>query len=154
MLVQLICFVILLFLVIKFAMKPAMRVLNERQNHIHAQITGAEEANKKAASLVEEQLAKLEEAKREAQAIIEQAKKQKDAEGDQIIKAAQERAERLIKDAASEIENEKNRAIAELREQVGTLSVLLASKIIENEVDDKYNGAMINDFLKQVEGRV
>jgi F-type H+-transporting ATPase subunit b len=154
MLWQLIVFLVLIWLVAKFAMKPAMKVLNDRQNYIHTQITDAEKANQESARLVEEQRKILAEAKKEAYDIIEQAKQQKDREGAQIIKEAQERAERLIKDAVAEIDNEKNRAIAELRDQVGTLSILLASKIIEKEMSAQDNAFVIDEFLKQAEGRI
>jgi F-type H+-transporting ATPase subunit b len=154
MLWQLIVFLVLIWLVAKFAMKPAMKVLNDRQNYIHTQITDAEKANQESARLIEEQRKILADAKKEAYDIIEQAKQQKDREGVQIIKEAQERAERLIKDAVAEIDNEKNRAIAELRDQVGTLSILLASKIIEKEMNAQDNAHIIDEFLKQAEGRI
>lgn len=154
MLIQLIAFLILLWLVGRFAMKPAMKVLNDRQNYIQTQISGAEEANKEAARLVEEQRRVLADAKKEALQMLEQAKQQKERDAEQIIKTAQERAERLIKEAVAEIETEKKRAIAELREQVGTLSVMLASKIIERELNAAQQQHLVNDFLKQVEGRI
>ncbi|MCC2683674.1 MAG: atpF [Paenibacillaceae bacterium] len=154
MLVQLICFLVLMWLVAKFAMKPAMKVLKDRQNYIDHQISSAESANQEAAKLVEEQRQLLESTRKEAHAILEQAKQQKDREGDQIIHAAQERAERVMKDALAEIENEKIKAIAELREEVGALSVQLASKIIEKEVDASAQRGLIDDFLQQVGGRI
>ncbi|MDB4868778.1 MAG: atpF [Cohnella sp.] len=154
MLVQVVVFLVLLWLVLRYAMKPAMKVLNERQNYISSQITGAEEANKEAARLADEQRRILTEARKDAQGVLEQARQQKEREGEQIIKDAQERAERLIKDAIAEIAVEKNRAISELRDQVGTLSIQLASKIIEKEMDANNNSVLIDDFLKQVGGRV
>jgi F-type H+-transporting ATPase subunit b len=153
MLVQLISFLILLALVLKFAMKPAMKVLNERQQYIQNQIQSAESAREEASRIAAEQRKTLEEAKKQAFDLIENARAQKERESEEIYKAAQERAERLIKEASAEISREKEQAIAELRDQVATLSVLIASKIIEKELDAKQQQVMIDDFLKQVGGQ-
>ncbi len=154
MLVQLVAFIILLWLVNKFAMKPAMKVLTDRQTYIETQISGAEESQKEAARLVEEQRQVLAQSKKEAYELLERAKMQKERDAEEIIKAAQERAERMIKDATLEIANEKNKAIAELREQVGSLSVMLASKIIEKELDASKQRETIDEFLQQVGGQI
>lgn len=152
MLLQIIAFLVLLWAVGKFAMKPAMKVLNERQSYIQNQISRAEEAHKAASELVEEQKRLLNEAKKEALELLERSKAQKDREAEEIIKAAQERADRKLEEAVAEIAIEKNKAIAELRDQVGTLSVLLASKIIEKELDASKQQETINDFLSKVGG--
>lgn len=154
MLVQLIAFLILLWLVRIFAMKPAMKIMNDRQAYIENQISSAEQTRDEAHRLVEEQKKILADAKKEAYNLIESAKAQKDREASEILKAAQQRAERVIQEAAAEIENEKVKAIAELREQVGTLSVMLASKILEKELNAAQQQKMIEDFLKQVEGQL
>lgn len=153
MLVQIIVFLILLALIIKYAMKPAMNVLNERQQYIQNQLQGAESARQEAARIADEQRKTLEEARKQAYELLESARVQKEREGEKIVKDAHERAERLIKEATTEITREKEKAVAELRDQVGTLSVLLASKIIEKEMDEKAQKDMIDGFLKQVGGR-
>lgn len=154
MLVQLIAFLILLWLVRIFAMKPAMKIMNDRQAYIENQISSAEQTRDEAHRLVEEQKKILADAKKEAYDLIESAKAQKDREASEILKAAQQRAERVIQDATAEIENEKVKAIAELRDQVGTLSVMLASKILEKELNAAQQQKMIEEFLKQVEGQL
>lgn len=150
MLVQLIIFLVLLWLVRKYAMKPAMKVLSARQDYIQTQISGAEEANKEAARLVEEQKVMFANAKQEAYELLERARQQKEREADQIIKAAHERTDNMIKEATAEIENEKNKAIAALRSQVSAMSVLIASKIIEKQIDEKSQEQLIEHYLKEV----
>ncbi|MEB3102519.1 F0F1 ATP synthase subunit B [Ferviditalea candida] len=154
MLVQLIAFLILLWLVRVFAMKPAMKIMNDRQAYIENQISSAEQTRDEAYRLVEEQKKILADAKKEAYDLIESAKAQKEREASEILKAAQQRAERIIQEATAEIENEKVKAIAELRDQVGNLSVMLASKILEKELNAAQQQKMIDDFLKQVEGQL
>jgi len=71
----------------------------------------------------------------------EDAKKQ----ADEIIQAAREEANRLKNEAIREIQNEKNNAIAALRRQVSGLSVQIASKILEKQVDDYTKAVMYKD---------
>jgi F-type H+-transporting ATPase subunit b len=153
MLVQLIAFLILLFLVAKFALRPALKVLQDRQSYIEGQLNNAESARTEAQKLIEEQKKLLEDARKQAYELLETAKQQKDREADEILKAANDRAERMMQDATAEIQREKDKAVAELREQVGALSVLLASKIIEKQMDQKDQQALIDDVLKQVGGQ-
>lgn len=154
MLIQLISFLILLWLVRRYAMGPAMKIMTQRQQHIETQIVSAEKANQEASRLVDEQRKVLADAKKEAYELIESAKAQKDREGEEIMKAAKLRADRLVQQAAEEIQNEKAKAIIELREEVGFLSVMLASKIMEKEMDQSQQQRLIDDFLKQVEGQL
>ncbi len=152
MLVQLVAFLILMWLLGKYALKPTMKVMDKRQEYIQTQISSAEEANKEAARLVEEQGRVLAAARQESHDILERAKQQKEREGELIIKAAQENVERLMKEARAEIENEKNKAVAALRSQVSAMSVMIASKIIEKQVDEKSQKELIEQYLNQVGG--
>lgn len=154
LLFQVVMFLILLALVSKFAMKPAMSVLQKRQEHIEGQIASAEKANAEAASLLEQQRAELKKVREEAQSILDRAKKQSDVEAQEIVAAAQERAERMIEEAKLEINREKEKAIASVRDQVAGLSVLLASKIIEKEMSQSEQQDTIEQFMRQVGGQV
>ncbi|WCK54347.1 F0F1 ATP synthase subunit B [Aneurinibacillus sp. Ricciae_BoGa-3] len=150
LLFQIVLFLILLFLVSRVAMKPALSVLQKRQNHIADQISAAEKANAEAASLLEQQRAELKKVREEAQAILDRAKKQADIESQEIIAANQERAERMIEDAKVEINREKDKALSSVRDQVAGLSVLLASKIIEREMTEAQQQETIKQFIGQV----
>ncbi|MBN6187066.1 F0F1 ATP synthase subunit B [Aneurinibacillus sp. BA2021] len=154
MLFQVIMFLILLALVSKFALKPAMAVMQKRQEHIEEQIASAEKANAEAQSMIEQQRAELKKVREEAQGILERAKKQADVEGQEIIAASQARAERLIEEAKIEINREKEKALASVRDQVAGLSVLLASKIIEKEMSQAEQQDTIEQFMRQVGGQV
>ncbi|MBO8172011.1 MAG: F0F1 ATP synthase subunit B [Bacillaceae bacterium] len=154
MLFQVITFIILLLIVRKFAMGPAMSVLEKRQKHIEEQITTAEKNREEAQKLLEEQRAALKEARDEAHEIVERAKKQSEVEAKEILNSAKERADRMVEEARAEIEREKDKAVAELRDQVTSLSVLLASKIIEKELDEKQQQEVIDQFMKQVGDRL
>lgn len=150
MLFQLVAFIILMLVVSRFALRPVMNTMEERQSHIENQISEAEKQREEAEGLLKKQQALLNEARTEAKEIIERAKLQKEKEAEAIMNDAQERAERMIKEATAEIGREKERALAELRNEVGHLSILLASKMIEKELDEKEQSKLINQYLNQV----
>lgn len=150
MLFQLGAFILLMILVSRFALRPVMNTMEERQSHIENQISEAEKQREEAEKLIKEQQELLNQARTEAKEIIERAKQQKEKEAETILSEAQQRAERMIKEATAEIGREKERALAELRDQVGHLSVILASKMIEKELDEKEQSKLVHQYLNQV----
>jgi F-type H+-transporting ATPase subunit b len=154
MLVQLVVFLVLLWLVKRFAMKPLMKVLNDRQAHIENQISSAEEANKQASRVVEEQKQALQDAKKAAHEMLEQAKLTSTKQAEQILADSRKEANRIKDEAMRDIENEKNKAIAVLKSQVSAMSVMIASKIIEKQVDEKSQEQLIEKYLKEVGGNL
>jgi F-type H+-transporting ATPase subunit b len=150
MLFQLVAFLVLMGLMIRYALRPVMGVMEKRQAYIDEQINTAEKNRAEAERLVAEQREELEKARKEARELLERAKAQKEREAEAIIKEAQERAERMIQEASKEIAREKEKALAELRDQVGQLTVLLASKVLEKEVDAKQQSKLVDRYLQQV----
>lgn len=150
MLFQLIAFIVLMLLVSKFALRPMLATMRQRQEHIENQIKTAEQSRKDAEKLLAEQKEALNRARLEAKEILERAKAQKEREAEEIIKQAQERAERLIQEATGEIQREKEKALADLRDEIGSLTVQLASKMLEKELDEKGQSQLVDRYLEQV----
>ncbi|WYP26099.1 F0F1 ATP synthase subunit B [Alkalihalobacillus sp. FSL W8-0930] len=147
--VQLIGFVILLALLSKFALRPLLGIMEQREKLVNDQIDSAERNRKDAEELLNQQREELNKAKKEAQGIIENAKKLGEQQGLDIVKASKEEAQRMKDTAIAEIQNEKDQAVVALREQVASLSVLIAQKVIEKELDEKAQEQLIQDYLKQ-----
>lgn len=139
-----------MFLVAKLALRPVLDIMRKRQDHIENEIANAEKARQDAEMAIEEQRKALEAARDEAHDIIERAKKQSEVEGQTIINASQEKANRLLEQAKEEIQNERDKAVATLRDEVASLSVLLASKVLEEEIDEKKHEQEITQFMKRV----
>lgn len=154
MIFQIVCFLILMAIVAKFAIRPMMNVLKNRQDHIDQEIEAAEKARERAEKSMAEQKKALEKARNEAYQIVESSKKNADSQGDKILKRAKEQAERTLEEARSEIDNEREKAVAALRDQTAELSVMLASKIIEKELDKGNQQEEIDQFMKQVGDRL
>jgi len=154
MLTQLIVFLILLWVVNKFAMGPVMAMMEKRRQHVAEEISTAERNRKEAEALLAEQRKVLDEARAEAKAIIDRATKQASDEAARIIEEAQAAAERMKASASEELAREVDKAKAELRGELTSLSVLLASKIIEKELDEEAQKAAVDKFLAQVGDRL
>lgn len=150
MLFQLVAMLILLALLKKYALGPLLNIMKEREDYITGEISSAEKKNEEAKKLIEEQQALLKEAREESHSLIENAKKLGEQQKDEIIKAARQEAERMKESARSEIVKERDQAVSALREQVASLSVMIASKVIEKELDEQAQEKLIQDYLKEV----
>lgn len=106
---QLLAMLVLLALLKKFALGPLLNIMKQREDHIAGEITSAEERNKEAQKLIEEQRVLLKEAKQESQSLIENAKKLGEKQKEDIIQAARAESERLKEAARTEIVKEKNK---------------------------------------------
>ncbi|QQE74219.1 F0F1 ATP synthase subunit B [Brevibacillus composti] len=154
LLFQVIIFIILIIAVAKYATKPIADVLERRRQHVENEIASAERNRAEAEALLSEQRRLLEEARVEAKAVIERATKQAATESAKIVADAQEATERMKAEASKELAREVEKAKAELRDQMAGLSVMLASKIIEKELDEATQKSVVDKFMAQVGDRL
>lgn len=152
--IQIVAFLILYALLQKFAFGPLFGMMEKRRQLVKDQIQTADNNRKQAELLLEEQKQALQQTRKEAYDIIEQAKQTGSKQADDIVHAAREEANRLKDEALKDIENEKNKAVAALRSQVSAMSVLIASKIIEKQIDEKSQEQLVEHYLKEVGGNL
>lgn len=145
-----IAFLLLLWLLNKYAFGPLFAVMEKRREMIKEQMNAAANSREQAEASMAEQKAALDEARKEAYAIIEQARATSSKQADEIVSAAKNEATRLKEEALKDIESEKNKAISALRTEVGGISVQIASKIIEKQVDEKSQEEIVEKYLKEV----
>lgn len=150
MIVQLFFFLLLLFLVKKFAWGPLMNVMQKREEYVANEIDAAEKSRAEAALASEEAAAQLKQTKQEAQKMIEDAKIAGIKQEENIIESARTEADRIKEAAKEEIQNEKEKALQALQDKVGSLSVLIASKVIEKEISAQDQDKLINEYIKEV----
>lgn len=148
-----VAFLILLFLLNKFAFGPLFSVMEKRREIVLAELNEAEKNRKESSQLLNEQKQEMDKAREEAFRLIEEAKQTSSRQADAILKDASSDAERIKKDALKEIESEKNKAVAQLRSQVSAMSVMIASKIIDKQIDEKSNKELIDKYLQEVGGK-
>ncbi len=146
-----ITFVILVYLLKKYAWKPILHALKVREETIQFSLEAAEKAKAEVQSLNLEKEKILNEAKAERDGLIKEARELKQNILDEAKSKAQEEANSIIRSARQQIEQEKNEAIQEMKKQVAELSVDIAGKLLEQEmaITDKQK-AIIDKYLQKV----
>lgn len=150
---SIVAFIILYILLQKFAFGKLFAVMEKRRELVKQQLDEAAASRTQAQSFIDEQKQALAVARKEAFDIVEMAKHNASRQTDEAIAHAKDEAERLKKEAAREIESEKNKAIASLRNEVSSMSVAIASKIMEKQVDEKDQSQLVDQYLKEVGGK-
>ncbi|GGG85027.1 MULTISPECIES: F0F1 ATP synthase subunit B [Paenibacillus] len=148
--IAMVAFGILYWLLSKYAFGPLFSIMEQRRQLVLEQMNTAESSRKQAEANMAEQKAALDQARKDAYDIIEQARTTSTKQADDIVQTAKTEATRLKDDALKDIESEKNKAIAALRTEVGGISVKIASKIIEKQIDEKSQEQLVNQYLKEV----
>jgi F-type H+-transporting ATPase subunit b len=127
-----------------------MGIMKQREEHISNQLDSAEKSNAEAMKLVEEQKKELVAARMEAKELLEKARKQADTQREEIVAAAKAEAENMKESAMRDINREKELAVQSVQQQVASLSVLIASKVLEKEVKSEDQSAIFDQYLKEV----
>ena len=140
---QIVNFIILLFILGKFAYKPLMRVLDERRERIANDLGSAEKTRVEAEALKEQYSKQLAEARQEAAAIVDKANKigakiQEDSKAQALVEE-----EQIIASAHQVTELEKEQALAQIRGQVIALATEIAGKVIDQKLNSQDDQAMI-----------
>ncbi len=150
---QILNFLFLVFVLAKFAYKPVVNIMEERKAKISSDLDAADKAKAEAEAIKSEYVAKLAEARQEAQAIIENARKTAQAAHDKIMAETKAEQEMVIAAAKENIASEKKKSLDEIRAQVISLSMIAASKIVEqklgSEEDKKMAGEIVDSILKK-----
>lgn len=150
----LIAFLILYFLLNKYAFGPLFSVMEKRRELVQQQINEASQTREQAVAYVEEQKQALQDARKEAYDIIEQSRQTSTKQTEQLLEQAKSEAARIKEEAVRDIQNEKNKAVEALRSELGSASVKIASKLLEKEVSsDAAQEELVDQYLKEVGGR-
>lgn len=143
---MLVSFGIVLFLLRKFAWKPILASLKSREENISEALNTAKKAKEEMASLKADNEKLLQQARAERDAMLKEARDTKDAIIAESKSKAQAEANKILASARETINTEKNAAIADLKNQVATMSIDIAEKILRQELskDEKQKSLMEN----------
>jgi F-type H+-transporting ATPase subunit b len=143
----------LFFLVLaKFAWKPILNAVKARDEMIKGALESAEKAREDMLKLQSDNEAILRKAREEREGILKEAREVRDKLIAEAKGKATEEAEKLIEKARTGIESEKVKALSEIREQVATLSVEIASKILGEKLrESDEQGKLIDKYLKEID---
>lgn len=134
---QTIIFVGLIFLLKKFAWKPILDAVNEREEGIKNALLSADNARKEMQNLQADNQRILQEARLERDSLLKDAREMKDKMVADAKNEAQAQGLKMIEQAKAAIESEKNAAMAELKLHVSTLSLEIAEKLLKDELSNK-----------------
>ncbi len=144
-------FGIVLFVLGKFAWKPIMKSLKEREATIDDALNEANKAREEMKQLHVDNEQLLKDAKEERDAIMNDARKVRDAVIEESKKKANEEANRIIESAKESIQNEKMAAITDLKNQLAILSIEIAEKILRDELStDKKHKDYVKKLMDEI----
>ena len=151
LLAQIVNFLILVGILTKFAYKPLMQALEDRQKKVAASIDSAEQAQQEAEELKIGYQEKLSQARVQAQAIVEKAEKLAEEAKETILHEARVESARILKTAQEEVARERILALAQLKGEVVALSMAAATKIIEKNIDNEINANLVASFIEKLD---
>ncbi|MEK6479111.1 F0F1 ATP synthase subunit B [Catalinimonas sp. 4WD22] len=148
---QILIFLVVLFVLSKFAWRPIINGLNERENSINESLLSAEKARNEMAELKADNEKLLAEARKERDNILKDATAAANKLREEAKEQAAQEGARIIADAKASIETQKNAALAEVKDQVAQLSVQIAEKILREKLSDdkaqkEYVSKLVNDL--------
>jgi F-type H+-transporting ATPase subunit b len=143
-------FIVVLVVLQKFAWKPILAGLKQREDHIRTSLADADKIKAELAGLEAAKMKILDEAKDKANVIIEQSRKVGNELAAQIEGRAKKNAEEIITSAHQEIEGERERVRNALKKESVQTAVSLAEKILKENLNWEKNKNLINEAMKDV----
>jgi len=145
---QIVNFLILLFVLYKFAYGPILKMLDNRSKKIEKGLADAEVAGKKLAEMEKKEKEVLQQARVEAQKIAEKSEKQALKNAENIVAVAEEQKEKMLQEAKEQLEVEKKKIVSEAKAEVGALIIQAAEKIIDEKIDTGKDKELIEKAIK------
>ncbi len=145
-----ISFLLLFFILSKFAFPAMLGGLKEREQTIQGSLEQAERANAEAKRLLADNESARRDAEAQAQAILRDARDQATSQRETDIAKTKTEIARLQANAQSDIETQKQQALAELRAEVAALAVGAAEKILKKEIDAQAQQGLVDQFISDL----
>ena len=146
-----ITFLILLFILGKYAWKPILKAVTDRENSIESALLKADAVREEMTRLTNENEILLKQTRAERDAILSEATKVKNQIISDAKDAAHKEGARLLDNARQEINNQKLIAIADIKNQVASLSLEIAEKVLRKQFEDqKKQDELVKELLKEV----
>jgi len=152
-LAQMLNFFILVWILARFAFKPLVSMMLERKERIAKDLADAQAARNEAEQFKADYAAQIANARQEAQQIVEKAVQQSEATTREQLAAAREQIEHEKERARQDIVNERDRAMNNLRNEVISLSVAMATKVVAKDMDSETNTKLIEDAIAKLDSK-
>lgn len=146
----LLIFLVLLFVLAKFAFKPLTAAVEAREAKLDEMLKAAQKDREDASKLLEEQKRAVDTARAEAQRLIAESRTTGEKMRAEMLEQTKQQQHELLERARAEIDTERKRAVADLRREAVELALAGASKVIERNLDDQTNRKLVESFLATV----
>jgi F-type H+-transporting ATPase subunit b len=143
-------FVILFYLLAKFAFPPVKKGMDARAERIRANLADAEKAKADAEAVLADYKRQVADAKSEANRIIEEARQAAEEMRQDLRRRAEAEAAEIKQRAQDDIAAQASRAMADLQARVTLLAIELAEKVVEQNLDRETNKALVERFINQM----
>lgn len=148
---QMAILIVLIFLLKKFAWKPILDSLNSREEGIKNALDSAEKARKEMQNLNADNEKLLQEGRLQRDSMLKEARELKEKIVTEASSEAQEKADKIVAQAQVTIQNEKNAALADIKNQVAELSIQIAEKVIRKELSSsEQQYKLVEEMLEDV----
>jgi F-type H+-transporting ATPase subunit b len=146
-----VCFLITLFVLKRYAFGPIQKAIDERRDRIRASLDEADRAREEARRLLEEHRALIGRAQTDAEEILSEARRIADANERRMREELEEDRQRRLEDTRKQIEAETRRALEQIRLEVVDLSMLAATKVTRKSLDDADHKRLIEEAVGELD---
>jgi F-type H+-transporting ATPase subunit b len=146
-----VCFLITLFVLKRYAFGPIQKAIDERRERIRASLDEADRAREEARRLLEEHRALIGRAQTDAEEILSEARHVADANERRMREELEEDRQRRLEDTRKQIEAETRRALEQIRLEVVDLSMLAATKVTRKSLDDADHKRLIEEAVGELD---
>lgn len=145
-----ITFIVLLFVLGKFAWGPIVKMLNDRERTIREAIDSAKKERAEAERLLGEQKSALARAQKDAAELARRNQQEVEALRQELTARARKEADELVASARHQIAEELSKARAELKAQVADLAIDAAAKLVKANLDEKSQRVLVEEYIAQL----
>ncbi|MGH7641553.1 MAG: F0F1 ATP synthase subunit B [Candidatus Dormibacteria bacterium] len=149
--VEIVVFLVLLYLLARYVFPPIVRALDARKQQIAQSLAEAESARREVAEARQQEKSDLADARRQAQEILDKAQQLGEELREELRQKGREEQEAMLTRARAELVQERERAVSQLRRQVADLVLLATTKILEEELDQPRQRRLIDQALAEVD---
>ncbi len=143
-----ITFIVLAGLLAKFAWKPLLTTLQERERTIRESLEQAQKARAEGEETLRRNQEILSQARRETAAILEQGKREAETLRAEILAQARKEAQDLVEQGKRQVQFEQKQAMEQLRRQVADLAIQAAERLITRSLDDSAQRQLVDDYVR------
>jgi F-type H+-transporting ATPase subunit b len=146
-----VCFLITLFVLKRFAFGPIQKMLDERRDRIRRSIEEAENARTEARKLLDEHRALIGQARGQADQILTEARKVADSQRQRVKEETEADRQRRLEETKRQIEAETHRALEQIRSEVAELTLVATAKVTGKVLDDADHRRLIEDAIRDLD---